>query len=72
MDRVGGMVADWFSLRERLIFQSVSKNISLQLEGKLEREVWNSLEADSYVSLSSEWEQYCYKMQGNAFAFSEG
>ena len=32
MDRVAGMVADWFSLHERLIFQSVSKNISFQLE----------------------------------------
>ena len=72
MDRVAGLVADWFSLRERLIFQSVFKNISLRLEGELEREVWNSLEADSWALLSSKWEQYCYEIQGNAFAFSEG
>ena len=39
MDRVAGMVADWYSLRARLIFQSGSKNISLQVEGELEREV---------------------------------
>ena len=51
MDRVAGMVADWFSLHERLIFQSVSKKISLQLEEKLERDAWNSLEADSWSLL---------------------
>ena len=33
MHHVAGMVAGGFSLHERLIFQSVSKNISLQLEG---------------------------------------
>ena len=32
MDRVAGVVAEWFSPHERLIFQSVSKNTSLQLE----------------------------------------
>ena len=71
MDRVAGM-AEWFSLRERFIFQSVSKNISLQLEGRLEREVWDSLEADSWALLNREWEQYCHEIQGNAFVFSEG
>ena len=54
--RVAGMVAEWFSLHERLIFQSVSKNISLQLEEELEREVWHSLEADSWALLSGDWE----------------
>ena len=39
MDHVGGMVAEWFSLHERLIFQSVSKNIPLQLEEEVERSV---------------------------------
>ena len=37
MDRVAGMVADWFSLHERLIGQSISKNISLQLEREVQR-----------------------------------
>ena len=33
VDRVVGMVAEWFSLHERLItLQSVSKNISLQFK----------------------------------------
>ena len=72
MDRVAGMVAECFSLHERLVFQCVSKNISLQLEEVLEREVRDSLEADSWVLLSSEWEQYCHEIQRNAFAFSEG
>ena len=51
MDRVADMVAEWFSLHERRIFQSVSKNTSRQLEEELEREVWDSLEA----LLSNEW-----------------
>ena len=71
MDRVAGMVAEWFSLHERLIFQSVSKNISLQLEEELEGEVWDSFKADSWALLSSEWEQYCYNLEGNAFGFSQ-
>ena len=53
MDRVAVMVADWFSLHEQLIFHSVSKNISLQLEKRLEREVWNSIAADSWALLSN-------------------
>ena len=72
LDRVAGMVADGFSLHEHVIFQSVSNNISLQLEGELECEVWNSLEADSWAGLSNNWEQYCYEILGNAFAFAEG
>ena len=72
MDRVAGMVPAWFSLHERLIFQPVSKNISLQLEEELEGEVWDSFKADNWALLSSEWEQYCKKLQGNAFDFSEG
>ena len=47
LDLVGGMVADGFSLRERHIFQSVSKNMSFQIEGELGREVSNSVDADS-------------------------
>ena len=59
MDRVAGMVA-----------QSGSKNISHQFQGELEREVWNSITADSWALLSNRWEQYCDKIQGNAFAFT--
>ena len=33
-------------MHERLIFQSVSKNISLQLKEELKRKVWESLETD--------------------------
>ena len=55
---------------ERLIFQSVLKII--QVEEELEREVWDSLEADSWTLLRSEWEQYCNEIQGNTFAFSDG
>ena len=55
MDRVAGMLAEWFSLHERLISQSVSKNISLQLEEELQCEVWDSLEAERGALLSSEW-----------------
>ena len=72
LDLVAGVVADGFSLLERLIFQSVSKNISLQLEREVGREVWNSVEADSWAVLSNNWEQYCCEIQGNAFAFSDG
>ena len=53
-------------------FSPSQRTFSLQLEEELEREVWDSLEADSWALLSSEWEQYCYEIQGNAFAFSEG
>ena len=67
MDRVGGMVAEWFSMYKRLIFRSVSNNVSLQLEEEVEREVWDSLEADSWAVLRSEWEQYCYEIQINTF-----
>ena len=50
MHHVAGMVVGWFSLHERLIFQSVSKNTSLQLEEELEHEVWDSLESLSVES----------------------
>ena len=36
MDGVANFVAECLALDERLIFQSVSKNISLQLEEELE------------------------------------
>ena len=72
MDRVAGMLAEWFSLHERLISQSVSKNISLQLEEELQCEVWDSLEAERWALLSSRMERYCYDIQGNAFDFAEG
>ena len=36
-------VAEWFSLHERLIFQSVSKNISPQLNKERKRKVWSRL-----------------------------
>ena len=62
------MGAAWFSMHERLICQSVSKNTSLQLEEKLEHEGWDSLEADGWAVLGSEWEQYCYGIQRNAVA----
>ena len=52
-------------MHERLICQSVSKNTSLHLEEKLEHEVWDSLEADKWAVLGSEWEQYCYGIQRN-------
>ena len=52
------MGAAWFSMHERLICQPVSKNTSLQLEEKLEHEGWDSLEADGWAVLGSEWEQY--------------
>ena len=75
MDRVAGMVADWFSLHERLIFQSVSKNISLQLEGSSSAKcgILSKLTVGLTVGmLSNNWEQHSYKKQRNAFAFSEG
>ena len=43
---------------------------TLQPEEELERELWDSLEADSWALLISK--QHCYETQGNAFAFSEG
>ena len=45
MYHVAGIVAGWCSLHERLIFQTVSKNISPQLEEELEHEVWDSLDS---------------------------
>ena len=78
MDRVAGMVADWFSLHERLIFQSVIQSVSENKRNQFSwrrcpsEQVWDSLEADSWALLRSEWEQYCWEIQGNAFAFSEG
>ena len=39
---VAGMVAEWLSLDERLIFQFVSQIISLQLKLELGRGVWDS------------------------------
>ena len=59
VNRVAGLVAEGFSMHERLIiFQSVSKNISLQLEEELKRKVWESFGADGETLLNSEWEQY--------------
>ena len=46
IDGVGGMVAEWLSLGGRPTLQSVSKEISCQLEYELERGVWDTLEDD--------------------------
>ena len=56
---VAGMVAEWLWLYERLIFQQVSQIISFQFKMELGRGVWDSLDADTWTLLSSEWEQYC-------------
>ena len=56
-DLVAGMVAARFSVDVQLICQSVSKNISLQLEE--EREVWDSLETGIWAMPCSKCEQYC-------------
>ena len=48
---VAGLVAEWLSLGERVIFQSVSQIISFQIELELGREVWDSLEDDSWTLL---------------------
>ena len=69
---VAGMVAEWLSLDERLIFQQVSQIIAFQRKMELGRAVWDPLEADTWTLLSSEFEQYYYEIQGNAFAFPEG
>ena len=69
---VGSMVAEWFSLHEWLIFQSVSMNISLQLEEELKREVCYSLEADGGTLPSSEWDDIATEIRGNAVSFSQG
>ena len=69
VDRVAGLVAGWLSLHERLTFRSVSRNISLQLEEELKREVWDPIEADGGPLLGTEWEPYCYEIQRNAVAF---
>ena len=45
-----GMVAGLFLPAQRLIFQSVSEIISLQLEEELEHEVWDPLESLSFES----------------------
>ena len=68
--RVASLVAEWFSLHERLIFQCVSKNISPQLKEELKRKVWESLEADGEALLNRKWEQYRYELQENAVALS--
>ena len=44
---VARMVAEWLSLDDRLIFQSVSQIISFQLEMELGRRVWDSREAQA-------------------------
>ena len=69
---VAELVADWLSLDERLIFQSVSQITSFQLKMELGRGVWDTLEADAWTVLSCEWEQYHCEIQGNQFAFPEG
>ena len=71
MNDVAVLVAAWFSLHERFIFQSVSQTISRQLEEGLEREVWESLEADNWGLLSSEWEEYCYGTRGTGLVCSQ-
>ena len=45
--------AEWITVHKRLIFQSVSKNISPQLEKELKRKVWESLDADGEALLKS-------------------
>ena len=50
MHHVAGMVTGSFSLRERLVFEFVSKNISLQLEEELGHKVRDSLESLSLKS----------------------
>ena len=71
MDRVAGMVLNGSRCTNSSSF-SPCQRISLQLEEELERDVWDSLEADKWALLSDKWEQYFYETQGNAFAFSEG
>ena len=61
-----GIVDEWLWMDERVIFQSASKNITLQLEEGLERKVWDSLENDNGALLSDESEQYHYETRGNA------
>ena len=46
MDVVTDMAGERRSLSERLIFQSLSENFSLQPEEELERKVWSSLKDD--------------------------
>ena len=63
------LIGGWFSVHERLIiYQSVSKNISLQLEEELKRTVWESLGANGEALLNSEWEQHRYELHENAVA----
>ena len=54
MDRAAAMVAEWFSLDERLIFQSVSNAFHFNWKGELESKVLDSFKADSWASVSSE------------------
>ena len=61
------IVAEWSSLDERLIFQSVSHIISFHLEVKLSCGVWDSLEDGNWTLPGNGWERYCYEAQGNAF-----
>ena len=46
---VAGVVAEWLSLDERLIFQQVSQIISCQLKMQLGRGAWDTLEADGWT-----------------------
>ena len=67
--RVAVMVAEWFSMHERLIiFQSVSKNIALQLQEELKRKMWESLGADGEALLNNDAEQHGFELQENADA----
>ena len=63
---VAGMVDVWLWLDEQAIFQSASKNVALQLEEELERNVWDSLEDDKWALVSDESEQYHYETRENA------
>ena len=64
-----GMGAEWSSMHERLIiFQSVSKNIALQLKEELKRKMWGSLGADGEALLNNDGEQYRFELQENADA----
>ena len=63
MDSVANLVAECLALDERLIFQSVSKNISLQLEEELEHESWILSRMTIRTFRGNEWEEYCYETQ---------
>ena len=53
MDGIADRVAEWLSLGKRLILQSVSKNMSLQLEAELGGKMWLSLEDYSSTLLTN-------------------